>query len=74
MVMVGDFAPQGMLELVEKVFASWAPGKVDEAPNPALPDLHGRHVVLVHLPGAVQAQIVVGQSGHHAPSTGLGCA
>jgi zinc protease len=60
LVMVGDFSPPGMLELVEKVFASWATGKVDEAPNPALPELHGRHVYLVHLPGAVQAQIVVG--------------
>jgi zinc protease len=60
LVMVGDFSPPGMLELVEKVFASWAAGNVDEAPNPALPDLHGRHVYLVHLPGAVQAQIVVG--------------
>ena len=60
LVMVGDFSPPGMLELVEKVFASWAAGSVDEALNPALPDLHGRHVYLVHLPGAVQAQIVVG--------------
>jgi zinc protease len=60
LVMVGDFSPQGMLELVENVFTSWAAGKVDEAPNPALPELHGRHVYLVHLPGAVQAQIVVG--------------
>jgi zinc protease len=60
LVMVGDFSPPSMLELVEKVFSSWAPGKVDNAPNPALPELHGRHVYLVHLPGAVQAQIVVG--------------
>jgi predicted Zn-dependent peptidase len=58
--MVGDFSPPGMFELVEKVFASWAPGNVYEAPNPVLPELHGRHVYLVHLPGAVQAQIVVG--------------
>src|SRR6202521_5385814 len=60
LVLVGDFSPPGMLELVEKVFASWAAGKVDEAPNPTLPELHGRNVYLVHLPGAVQAQIVVG--------------
>jgi zinc protease len=60
LVMVGDFSPPGMVELVDKVFASWAAGKVDEAPNPALPELHGRNVYLVHLPGAVQAQIVVG--------------
>src|SRR6202140_3463444 len=48
LVMVGDFSPPSMLELVEKVFSSWAPGKVDNAPNPALPELHGRHVYLVH--------------------------
>jgi zinc protease len=59
LVMVGDFSPRAMLAQVEGVFASWAVGKVDEAPNPALPELHGRHVYLVHLPGAVQAQIVV---------------
>ena len=33
---------------------------MEEAPNPALPELHGRHVYLVHLPGAVQAQVLVG--------------
>jgi zinc protease len=60
LVMVGDFSPQAMLAQVDKVFASWAAGKVDEAPNPPLPELHGRRVHLVHLPGAVQAQIVVG--------------
>ena len=29
-------------------------------PNPPLPDLHGRHVYLVHLPGSVQTQVLVG--------------
>jgi len=60
LVMVGDFSPQAMLAQVEQVFGSWAAGKVDEAPNPALPELYGRRVYLVHLPDAVQAQIVVG--------------
>src|SRR5258708_5189360 len=60
LVMVGDFEPQGMLDMIENIFGSWAPGKVEEAPNPPLPELHGRRVHLVHLPGAVQAQIVVG--------------
>ncbi len=60
LVTVGDFSPQAMLAQIEKVFASWTVGKVAEAPNPALPELHGRRVYLVHLPGAVQAQIVVG--------------
>ncbi len=60
LVMAGDFLPQAMLAQIEKIFTSWATGKVDEAPNPALPELHGRRVYLVHLPGAVQAEIVIG--------------
>ena len=60
LVMVGDFSPRAMLAQIESVFGSWVAGKVDEAPNPALPELHGRRVHLVHLPGSVQTQIVVG--------------
>ena len=60
LVMVGDFAPPAMLAQVENVFRSWAGGNVAEAPNPPLPELRGRRVYLVHLPGAVQAQVVVG--------------
>jgi zinc protease len=59
LVMVGDFSARDMLAQIEAVFALWAAGKVDEAPNPALPELHGRRVYLVHLPGAVQAQVVI---------------
>ena len=60
LVIVGDFSPRALLAQIESVFGSWAAGKVDEAPNPALPELHGRRVHLVHLPGSVQTQIVVG--------------
>ena len=60
LVMVGDFSPPAMLAQFEKAFSSWAAGNVEEAPNPALPELHGRRVYLVHLPGAVQAQVLVG--------------
>ena len=60
LVMVGDFPPQAMLEQIEGVFGSWTDSKVAEAPNPPLPDLSGRRVYLVHLPGAVQAQVLVG--------------
>ena len=58
--MVGDFSPQDMLAQIEKVFGSWAAGAVEEAPDPALPELPARRVYLVHLPGSVQTQIVVG--------------
>ena len=60
LVMVGDFSPPATLAQIEKAFSSWVAGSVEEAPNPALPELHGRRVYLVHLPGAVQAQVLVG--------------
>ena len=60
LVMVGDFSPAAMLAQVEQIFGSWAAGAVDDAPNPTLPELHGRHVYLVDLPGSVQTQVLVG--------------
>jgi predicted Zn-dependent peptidase len=60
LVMVGDFSPPAMLAQIEIVFGPWAAGNVEQAPNPALPELQGRRVYLVHLPGAVQAQVLVG--------------
>jgi len=60
LVMVGDFSPPDMIAQIETVFGSWPAGNVEEAPNPALPELQGRLVYLVHLPGAVQAQILLG--------------
>lgn len=60
LVLVGDFSPKDMLARIEKIFGSWTPGKVEEASNPALPALGGRKVYLVHLPGSVQTQVLVG--------------
>jgi predicted Zn-dependent peptidase len=60
LVMVGDFPAKEMLDQVENIFGSWTDGNAAEAPNPPLPDLHGRHVYLVHLPGSVQTQVMVG--------------
>ena len=60
LVMVGDFAPQTMLAQIEKIFGSWTSGPVESAPDPALPELPARRVYLVHLPGSVQAQILIG--------------
>ena len=59
-VMVGDFSSGTMLERIEKTFGGWnAP-----APAPALaaapPRYTGRRVYLVHLPGTVQTQVMVG--------------
>jgi predicted Zn-dependent peptidase len=58
--MVGDFDSAAMLNTIEKVFGAWS-GKtptVPPSPEPAKP--RGRRVHLVHVPGAVQAQILAG--------------
>jgi zinc protease len=60
LVMVGDFDSSAMLEIVEKVFGTWSGEKpaVSLSSEPAKP--RGRRVHLVHVPGAVQAQILAG--------------
>ena len=60
LVMVGDFSPDKMLAQIEKIFSSWASGPVADAPDPALPEVQGRRVHLVHLPESVQTQILIG--------------
>ena len=63
LLVVGDFEPQEMLKGIEKAFGSWGgdqPGEKTFA-TPANP--RGRRVYLVHVPGAVQTQIL---SGCHA--------
>ena len=57
LVLVGDFSAQKMLAEIERIFGSWEPVAVIPPPNPPLPELRGRHVHLVHLPEAVQAQV-----------------
>jgi zinc protease len=60
LLLVGDFESQAMLQNVEKVFGAWS-GKKPEtktAAEPAQPC--GRRVYLVHVPGAVQTQILAG--------------
>jgi zinc protease len=60
LVMVGDFDSAAMLESIEKVFGAWS-GKKPEAKTYAAPAKpRGRRVHLVHVPGAVQTQIVAG--------------
>jgi zinc protease len=60
LVMVGDFEPQSMLKLVEKTFGTWAGKRPAAKEEPAPPKLGGRRVYLVHNPGSVQTQILVG--------------
>lgn len=60
LLMVGDFDSSAMLETVDKVFGAWQGNKpvTPPAPEPGKP--RGRQVHLVHVPGAVQTQIVAG--------------
>jgi zinc protease len=60
LLMVGDFDSQAMLKTAEKVFGAWTGKKPEAKTAPAPPKPHGRRVYLVHVPGAVQTQIVAG--------------
>jgi len=60
LLLVGDFDSNEILKTAETVFGKWS-GKKPEtpaAPAPATP--RGRRVYLVHVPGAVQTQILAG--------------
>jgi zinc protease len=60
LVMVGDFDTAVMMKSIEKTFSAWT-GKrpaIRTTPEPAHPK--GRRVYLVHVPGAVQTQILAG--------------
>src|SRR5262245_24620986 len=60
LLLVGDFEPAKLRDAVEKVFGDWSGKKPIplESPAPATPV--GRRVYLVHVPGAVQTQILCG--------------
>jgi zinc protease len=60
LMMVGDFDPQAMLKIIEKVFGAWTGKKPAAKETVALPQLHARRVFLVHNPGSVQTQILAG--------------
>jgi zinc protease len=60
LLLVGDFDSQEMLRIIETVFGAWG-GKKPAARSFAPPaNPRGRRVYLVHVPGAVQAQILAG--------------
>jgi len=60
LLLVGDFDPQAMLQSIEKVFGAWSGKKPESRMVPAPANPRGRRVYLVHVPGAVQAQILAG--------------
>jgi zinc protease len=59
-VLVGDFQSEAMLKTAEKVFGAWHGKKPVVKPNASPAHPRGRRVYLVHLPGAVQTQILAG--------------
>lgn len=60
LILVGDFSAEAMLAQVQEAFGSWLPGKPPQATHPLLPNPRNRKVHLVHLPGSVQTQILLG--------------
>jgi zinc protease len=60
LLLVGDFDPDTMLKSAEKVFGAWHGKKPETKSFPTPPIPRGRRVYLVHLPGAVQTQILAG--------------
>jgi predicted Zn-dependent peptidase len=60
LLLVGDFDSAAMLEAAEKVFGSWTGTKPQAKGAPAPANPRGRRVYLVHVPGAVQTQILAG--------------
>jgi zinc protease len=60
LVLVGDFATKAMLGTIEKAFGAWSGKKFVSEAAPAPPNPRGRRVYLVHVPGAVQTQLLAG--------------
>jgi zinc protease len=60
LLLVGDFDSTAMLTNVEKVFGGWIGKKPTTKEAAAPPSPRGRRVYLVHVPGAVQTQILAG--------------
>ncbi len=63
LVIVGDFASDAMLDQVERIFGAWNAPDAPTIKFPAPPSPSGRKVHLVHLPGSVQTQIILGNIG-----------
>jgi zinc protease len=60
LLLVGDFEPQEMLKTIEAAFRAWSGKKPEAKTFPAPANPRGRHLYLVHMPGAVQTQILAG--------------
>jgi zinc protease len=57
---VGDFSSAEMMQLIEKTFGDWKAAPAHPFSVPSTPPDRGRSVDLVHFPGAVQAEVLIG--------------
>ncbi len=60
LIIVGDLSSESMMEQIDKIFGGWKAPQPEVAQAPAPPKNSGRHVHLVHLPGSVQTQVLLG--------------
>jgi zinc protease len=60
LIAVGDFSTDQLLAQIEKIFGDWKSPEPETLPAPAPSRPSGRHVHLVHLPGSVQTQVLLG--------------
>jgi zinc protease len=69
LVLVGDFSAARMMDQVEKIFGAWRAPKPVAPSAPAPAEIRGRSVHLVHLPGTVQTDVLVGNRAitRHSP-------
>lgn len=60
LIVVGDFASGAMLAQIEKTFGDWRGPQQEPRAWPAPVHSSGRRVHLIHMPGTVQTQVLVG--------------
>jgi zinc protease len=60
LIVVGDFSADAMFAQIEKVFGTWTALQPVALISAAPPHNTGRKVHLVHLPGSVQTQVLLG--------------
>ncbi|MGA7625241.1 MAG: pitrilysin family protein [Candidatus Acidiferrales bacterium] len=60
LIVVGDFTSGAMLAQIEKVFDTWQAPHPPTVISPVPPHHTGRKVHMVHLPGSVQTQVLIG--------------
>jgi len=63
LIMTGDIDLDGAVALATKAFGDWAPGKVEARSAPAAATYPKPRTIVVDLPGAAQASVVVARPG-----------